>query len=120
MDQSWGSRCRIRKDPLKTGSHAWSFSHDDFRRRANFSAAGGAPQRRLERALYEAGYTVNTLSNKQGAGLGDLGYHPVGRSEARAAVQVIGVASGFLLSAHRAKTVRRTPELCGGVAILSV
>jgi hypothetical protein len=61
------------------------------------------PQRRLERALYEAGCAVNALRNRQGTGHGRPWLAAVTDDEARSAVQLIGIISGFLLSAHKAK-----------------
>ena len=61
------------------------------------------PQRRLERALYEAGCAVNALRNNQGSGHGRPWLPNVTDHEARSAVQLIGIISGFLLSAHRVK-----------------
>lgn len=58
------------------------------------------PQRRLERALYEAGCAVNSLRNKQGTGHGRPWNTTVSDNEARAAVQLIGIVAGFLLNAH--------------------
>ena len=65
---------------------------------------GEPPQRRLERALYEAGCAVNALRNKEGTGHGRPWLPTVSDSEARAAVQLIGIVSGFLLAAHKAKS----------------
>lgn len=64
---------------------------------------GESPQRRLERALYEAGCSINALRNKQGTGHGRPWLPNVTDHEARAAVQLIGIISGFLLAAHKAK-----------------
>lgn len=64
---------------------------------------GEPPQRRLERALYEAGCAVNALRNKEGTGHGRPWLPSVSDGEARAAIQLIGIVSGFLLAAHRAK-----------------
>lgn len=64
---------------------------------------GEPPQRRLERALYEAGCSINALRNKQGAGHGRPWLPSVTDHEARAAVQLIGIVSGFLLAAHKVK-----------------
>jgi hypothetical protein len=61
------------------------------------------PQHRLQRALYEAGCAVNALRNKQGTGHGRPWLATVTDVEARAAVQLIGIVSGFLLAAHKAK-----------------
>lgn len=61
------------------------------------------PQRRLERALYEAGCAVNALRNKQGTGHGRPWLPSVTDNEARSAIQLIGIVSGFLLAAHKAK-----------------
>jgi len=60
-------------------------------------------QRRLERALYEAGCAVNGLRNRQGTGHGRPWISSVTDDEARSAVQIIGIISGFLLAAHKAK-----------------
>src|SRR5205823_5113557 len=64
---------------------------------------GEPPQSRLQRALYEAGCSVNGLRNKQGTGHGRPWLPTVSDAEARTAVQLIGIVAGFLLSAHRAK-----------------
>ena len=64
---------------------------------------GEAPQRRLERSLYEAGCAVNALRNKQGTGHGRPWLTTVTDEEARTAVQLIGIVAGFLLATHEAK-----------------
>lgn len=64
---------------------------------------GEPPQSRLERALYEAGCAVNALRNKQGTGHGRPWLPTVSDQDARAAIQLIGIVSGFLLAAHSAK-----------------
>ncbi|PIR83883.1 hypothetical protein COU18_01870 [Candidatus Kaiserbacteria bacterium CG10_big_fil_rev_8_21_14_0_10_51_14] len=63
--------------------------------------AGESPQRRLERSLYEAGCAVNTLRNKQGTGHGRPWLPTVSETEARTAIQIIGIVAGFLLAAHK-------------------
>ncbi len=65
--------------------------------------AGEPPQKRLERALYEAGCAVNGLRNKQGTGHGRPWLPTVGEHEARAAIQLIGIVASFLLAAHKSK-----------------
>jgi hypothetical protein len=65
--------------------------------------ANEPPQRRLERALYEAGCAVNAFRGKQGTGHGRPWPSNVTDQEARSAVQLIGIISGFLLAAHRTK-----------------
>lgn len=67
------------------------------------SAAAEPPQFRLQRALYEAGCAVNALRNKQGTGHGRPWLPTVSDGEARAAVQLMGIVSGFLIGAHKAK-----------------
>jgi hypothetical protein len=62
---------------------------------------GEAPQRRVERSLYEAGCAVNALRNKTGTGHGRPFVPSVSDDEARAAVQLIGIVSGLLLRAMK-------------------
>ena len=62
------------------------------------------PQRRLERALYELGCSVNHLRNKEGTGHGRPWLPSVSESEARIAIEIIGVIAERLLIAHREKT----------------
>ena len=64
---------------------------------------GEPPQRRLERALYDAGCAANALRNKQGTGHGRPWLPTVSDTEAHAAVETIGVVSSFLLDIHRLK-----------------
>lgn len=64
---------------------------------------GEPPQRRLERALYEAGCSVNALRNKEGTGHGRPWLSNVSENEARAAIQLIGIVSEFLLMSHKTK-----------------
>jgi len=64
---------------------------------------GEPPQHKLQRALYEAGCSVNALRNKQGTGHGRPWIPTVSDSEARAAIQIIGIVAGFLLAAHKEK-----------------
>ena len=65
-----------------------------------------APQRHVERSLYEAGCAVNALRNKTGTGHGRPFVPSVSDDEARAAVQLIGIVSGLLLRA-----MKRNPQL---------
>jgi hypothetical protein len=58
---------------------------------------GEPPQRRVERALYEAGCAVNGLRNKTGTGHGRPFLPSLSDDEARSATQLMGVVSGFLL-----------------------
>jgi hypothetical protein len=69
----------------------------------NPSTPGEPPQCRLQRAMYEAGCAVNSLRNKQGTGHGRPWLPTVSDGEARAAVQLMGIVAGFLLSAHKTK-----------------
>lgn len=64
---------------------------------------GESPQRRLQRAMYEAGCAVNALRNKQGTGHGRPWLPSVSSVEATSAVQLIGIVAGFLLKAHKEK-----------------
>lgn len=61
------------------------------------------PQRRLERALYELGCSVNHLRNKEGTGHGRPWLPSVSESEARVAIEIIGVIAERLLLAHKEK-----------------
>ena len=110
------------KDLLEaTAAHVISERYGCYQEQANFPtllgqafvAAGFAtpqstdqradpPQRRLQRALYEAGCAVNALRNKQSTGHGRPWLPTVSESEARAAVQLMGIIGGFLLGAHKA------------------
>jgi hypothetical protein len=65
--------------------------------------ANEPPQLRLQRAMYEAGCSVNALRNKQGTGHGRPWLPSISDSEARAAIQIIGVVAGFLLAVHKEK-----------------
>lgn len=60
-------------------------------------AQGEPPQRRLQRALYEAACAVNSLRNKTGTGHGRPFLTGISQEEARAAIQLIGIVSDLLL-----------------------
>jgi hypothetical protein len=64
---------------------------------------GEPPQCRLQRAMYEAGCAVNALRNKQGTGHGRPWLSTVSESDARAAIQLMGIIAGFLLGALKAQ-----------------
>ena len=63
--------------------------------------ASEPPRYRLQRALYEAGCAVNALRNKQGVGHGRPWLPSVSTVEAHAAIQLMGIVAGFVLSAHK-------------------
>ena len=65
--------------------------------------AGELPQRKLERSLYEAGCSVNALRNRQGTGHGRPWIPTVTQEEAKAAIQLIGIISAFLLTTHKTR-----------------
>jgi hypothetical protein len=67
------------------------------------ASSGEPPQRRLERAMYEAGCAANAFRNKQGTGHGRPWLATVTEFEARAAIQTIGVVAGFLLAVHKSR-----------------
>lgn len=59
------------------------------------------PQKRLERAMYELGCAINNLRNKEGTGHGRPWLPSVTDTEARAAIEFMGVIAERLLAAHR-------------------
>lgn len=65
---------------------------------------GEPAQRRVERALYEAGCAVNALRNRSGTGHGRPFVPGLSDDEARSAVQLIGIISGLLL-----RTLKKHP-----------
>jgi len=67
--------------------------------------AGEHPRRRLERALFEAGCAVNELRNREGTGHGRPWLPTVSPSEARAAVEIMGVVAEYLLRSLRPPAV---------------
>ncbi len=59
---------------------------------------GEPPQKKLDRALYDAGCAVNTLRNKQGVGHGRPWLPSVTPAEAAASIEIMGIIAGRLLS----------------------
>lgn len=57
-------------------------------------------QRKLARALFDAGCSVSLLRNKQGTGHGRPWLPSVTAHEARTAVEVMGIVAEFLLATH--------------------
>lgn len=70
----------------------------------NPAQLGEPPQRRMERALYEAGCAVNAMRNKTGTGHGRPFISGASDEDARAAIQLIGLVSGLLL-----RTLKKNP-----------
>lgn len=70
---------------------------------------GEPPQKRLERALYEAGCAVNALRNKQGSGHGRPWLPTVTAEEATVAVEIMGIVADRLLSTLRNKKIPNRP-----------
>ena len=60
---------------------------------------GEPPQRRLERALYEVGCAVNHLRNKEGPGHGRPWLPSISDTEAKVAIEIMGVIAERLLIA---------------------
>jgi len=59
---------------------------------------GEQPQKRLDRALYEAGCAVNALRNKEGTGHGRPWLPTVTLGEAKSAIEIMGIVADRLLS----------------------
>ena len=55
-------------------------------------------QKRVERALYELACSINKLRNKEGTGHGRPFLSTVSESEAKTAIESIGLISEYLLS----------------------
>lgn len=69
----------------------------------NASQPGEPARSRLERAMYEAGCAVNRLRNKEGTGHGRPWLPSVSDSDAKLAVELMGVIAEWLLVEHRTK-----------------
>jgi hypothetical protein len=65
--------------------------------------SGEAPNRRIERAMYELACGVNQLRNRQGTGHGRPWLPTVSTTEARAALEFMGVIGEYLLDVHQTK-----------------
>lgn len=63
---------------------------------------GDPPQKRLERAIFETACAVNALRNKTGTGHGRPFLASLAPHEARAAVELMGTISEYLLAVHKA------------------
>lgn len=63
--------------------------------------AGERPERKLERALFEAACAVNALRNKDGTGHGRPFLPTLSDGDARTAAQTIGVVAAMLIEKHR-------------------
>ena len=60
-----------------------------------------APQKRLERAMYDMACSINNLRNKEGTGHGRPWLPTVTEVEARTAVECMGIIAERLLQAHK-------------------
>jgi hypothetical protein len=60
---------------------------------------GESPQKRIERAIFEVGLAINQLRNKEGTGHGRPWLPSVSESEARIAVELMGIIAERLLLA---------------------
>lgn len=70
---------------------------------ANPVKPGEPPQARMERAIFEAACAVNSLRNKTGSGHGRPFLPSLAPHEAKAAVELMGTVSGYLLTMHKEK-----------------
>jgi hypothetical protein len=61
---------------------------------------GEPPQKRVERAMFELGLSINQLRNKEGTGHGRPWLHSVSEYEARIAVELMGIIAERLLLAY--------------------
>jgi hypothetical protein len=64
---------------------------------------GEPPQRRLERVMYELGCAINHLRNKEGTGHGRPWLPSVTNSEAKVAIEFMGIIAERLLLARKEK-----------------
>jgi len=65
---------------------------------ADKTEQGEAPQHRMQRGLFEAALAINTLRNKQGTGHGRPWLPQVTETEARHAIQVMGIVGDMMLT----------------------
>lgn len=109
------------KDLLEaTAAHILQESYRTYSERANFPTLlgqafvavglatsehkllpGEAPQRRMQRTLYELALAINQLRNKEGTGHGRPWLHSVSDAEARIAVELMGTIAEYLLDAYK-------------------
>lgn len=61
---------------------------------------GEAPQKKIERAMFELACAVNTLRNKTGTGHGRPWLPNVTDAEAKAAIEFMGIIAEWMLDAH--------------------
>ena len=61
---------------------------------------GEAPQKKIERAMFDLACAVNSLRNKVGAGHGRPWLPSVSDAEAKAAVEFMGIIAEWMLDAH--------------------
>lgn len=92
--ESFGSYSQSSNFPTLLGQ---AFVGLEFATPHDPSVAGERPQRKVERALYELACAVNSLRNKEGVGHGRPWLPSVTNSEARAAVEAMGVVAGAML-----------------------
>lgn len=64
---------------------------------------GESPQRRLERGLYEVGCAINQLRNKEGTGHGRPWLPSVTETQAKIAIEIMGIIAELLLTRHKSK-----------------
>ena len=65
--------------------------------------ASEAPQKRVERAMYELGLAINHLRNKEGTGHGRPWLPSISDTEARMATELMGAIAEHILLAYKSK-----------------
>ena len=75
----------------------------DLKTSADKVAQGEPSQHRMQRGLFEAALAVNTLRNKQGIGHGRPWLPQVTETEARNAIQVMGIIADMMLTRMKGK-----------------
>lgn len=100
LRECWGQNPSQSNFPTLVGQ---AFVAVGLKTPAESPVTGEPPQYRLQRALYDAACSVNTLRNKQGTGHGRPWLPSVTPEEARHATQVMGVVGELMLQALKKK-----------------
>ncbi len=98
LTERYGSYSNASNFPTLLGQ---AFTEIGFATLDSSTDAAHTPQKRIQKAMYDAACAINTLRNKQGTGHGRPWLPTITDGEAKTAIQLMGTIAEAMLDAHK-------------------